>query len=362
MLYYIASQAYQQIIAQACLETEQIVTGSECGEDVYLLPIVKDNYQLFAGTEIIIIDLFGIKDSDDEIIAALDQLRLINSNAKIIIVAAGYKTGDALLSKCFQMSIYDIIINSDYVELKDEIAYSIKTGKQYRDSIMFKDVIDFDKIKLQPKIIDHVSIGIIGTQSRIGVTHHAITLATALRHAGYMVCVNNMTGSDAYEHIANSFGIQPAVQGMSWRQNGIDFYHHADEILEKKAYNFVIIDYGYSLMNFDRYLDCNHMICIAGVKPWEDFYIQEIFKQCAESGQINKLNEIMFCFNFCPSNQEKDVYAGMDELSDHTYFLNYQEDPWVKGNIPYLNVLLEKYNPENHMTDKKKKRRPKKNA
>jgi len=58
MLYYVASPVYQNVIAQACEETDQIITGSECGEMVFLSSLVKEKQ--FTAAKIIIIDLYGM--------------------------------------------------------------------------------------------------------------------------------------------------------------------------------------------------------------------------------------------------------------------------------------------------------------
>lgn len=355
MLYYIASQAYLNVIAQACEETDQIITGSECGEEIYLALLVKEKQ--FATAETIIVDLYGIKDTEDEICAALDQIRLINSDAKIIILAPGMPEGSEILSRCFSLSIYDIINSQDYMEIKDSLIHSITVGKQYRDSVVFKDVIDFEALRNQPKVVDHVRIGVIGTQHRIGTTHHAIVLATTLRQMGFMVAINSVNNDGVFSKLAESYEYKSKNPEVVYHYRGIDYYVAAEDYqLEERAYNFIIYDFGcQDESDMIRYLNMNQKIVISGVKPWEDYFLNEFFGRCDAA----VLNDIIYCFNFCPADLRRDVKAGMAELSKRTYFLDYQEDPLECVGVPYDEILKEAYVSENLTSEKKKRRKGK---
>lgn len=339
MLYYVASPVYQNVIAQACEETDQIITGSECGEMVFLSSLVKEKQ--FTAAKIIIIDLYGIRDAEDEICVSLDQIRLMNSDARIIILAPGMPEGTEILSKCFSMSIFDIINSQDYMEIKDDLIYSIISGKQYRDSVRFKDVVDFEALRNQPKIVDHVKIGVLGTQHRIGVTHHAIILATTLRQMGFMVAVNNMCSSDAFVKMAESYEYKTKDPDVLYNYRGIDYYDHAEDYqLSQKAYNFIICDFGdQAEADMLRYMEMDHKLVISGVKPWEDYLLNEFFQKCS----VDALKDVIYCFNFCPEDLERDVKSGMAELKDNTYFLEYKPDPLESFGVPYIAVLEEAY-------------------
>lgn len=339
MLFYIASQAYQQVVQQACEETDQIIVGSECGEEVYLLPMIKD-IQL-STLETIIIDLYGIKDTEEEICAAIDQIRLINSDTKIIILAPGMLEGTEILSKCFSMSIFDIVNSQDYMEIKDDLIYSMINGKQYRDSVRFKDIVDFEALRNQPKIVDHVQIGVLGTQHRIGVTHHVIVLATTLRQMGFMVAVNNMSSSDAFEKMAESYEYKSKDSDVLYNYRGIDYYNHAEDYqLSQKAYNFILYDFGdQSEANMLQYMEMDQKIVISGVKPWEDYFLNDFFQKCS----VDALKEVIYCFNFCPDDLQRDVRSGMAELNTNTYFIDYQADPLESVGVPYMDVLEAAY-------------------
>lgn len=352
MLYYVASAAYQNVISQACEETEQIITGSECSDMLYLASLMKDKQ--LATSEIIIIDLYGIKDTEDEIITCLDQIRLMNSDAKIIILAPGMPEGKEILSRCFSLSIYDIINSQDYMEIKDSLIHSITIGKQYRDSVIFKDVIDFDALNNQPKVVDHVQIGVIGTQHRIGVTHHAIILATTLRQLGFMVALNNMTSASTFSKLAESYEYKVTNPEIVYQHRGIDYYDHAEDYqLSEKAYNFIIHDFGtQEESDMLRFLEMHQKIVIAGVKPWEDYYLNDFFSRC----DVAVLKDIIYCFNFCPSELRRDVKTGMAELGSKSFFLEYQEDPIESFGVPYEDIFKETYVSASVETDKNKKR------
>ena len=64
MLYYFASNANHNIIAEAVKEAEQVVVGSECNQELQLLPYIKDRYADFSSIDKVIVDIAGIKDTD----------------------------------------------------------------------------------------------------------------------------------------------------------------------------------------------------------------------------------------------------------------------------------------------------------
>lgn len=142
MLYYFASNANHNIIAEAVKEAEQVVVGSECNQELQLLPYIKDRYAGFSSIDKVIVDIAGIKDTDEAILEALNMLRICNDQMQIIVIATQRLPGDSFLAQCFSMSIYDLITTDDFNDLEDEIVSSLQNPRQYKESVRYKDIID----------------------------------------------------------------------------------------------------------------------------------------------------------------------------------------------------------------------------
>lgn len=354
MIYIFASVTYQQVIMESCRETEQLIEGNECKEELYILPMIKENYQVFSGLDAVIVDITGVKDSDKDIDEAMNMLRITNSNCRIIILAPNRQPGDALLAKCFQNAIYDIITTEDFAEIKEQLSYSLQHGRNYKESVIYKDEIDYASIKTAQKKVDHVRIGVLGTQRRIGTTHMAIMIANYLRKKGYLVCYLESNSTGVLDDIVKNYE-------MKWRQHlffnlsGIDYYRLESESINKinsKAYNFVIIDYGCcdAPEDLKEFSACDRNVVVSGVKAWEQDHIQKLF----DRSDYESLKKYYYYFNFCPKEQRFDVINGMGEL-EHVGFMEYSEDPFEGALALGSEEIFEEYFPK--IDDGKRKRR-----
>lgn len=355
MLYYFASNVNQNIISEAIGETDQVVVGSECNHELCLLQYIKDNYAAFSSVDKVIIDVAGVKDTDESILEALDMLRICNDQTQIIVIASNRVAGDELLSKCFGMSIYDIITTDDFNELKDEIILSINNARQYKDSIRYRDVIDQaakDEIK---KEVSHITIGLAGAMPRIGVTHHSIVLANQLKKKGFRIALLEINRVNAFSNIAESFDLQ--IKGDHFIKEGIAYYPKADADtllhVKTKAFNFILIDFGqYIECDFDLFQHCDFKLIFSGVKAWEDAFIQPVFDCGIKAGA--DLSEYNYYFNFVDEAVKTEVKNGMGEL-EKVYFCDYTANPFNSYNLPGAEDILNEYMPVQIESGKGKK-------
>lgn len=345
MLYYFASNVNQNIISEAISETDQVVVGSECNQELCLLQYIKDHYTSFSSADKVIVDIAGVKDTDESILEALDMLRICNDQTQIIVIATNRVAGDELLAKCFSMSIYDIITTDDFNELKDEIIASLNNARQYKDSIQYRDVTDQatkDEIK---KEVSHITIGVAGTMPRIGVTHHCIILSNQLKKKGFRVALLEFGHVNVFSNIADSFDLQ--IKGDHFTKDGIDYYPGADADtllqVKTKAYNFILIDFGqYVECDFDLYQHCDFKLIFSGVKAWEDAYIQPVFDRAIKSGA--DLSEYNYYFNFIDDVIKTEVKNGMGELNK-VFFCRFEPNPFSCHHLPGADDIFKEYMP-----------------
>ena len=360
MLYYIASPAYEALIAEAAQETGQVVVGSSCEEDFYLEELVNDRISSFKTLELLIVDIDGVKDGEKEILAVFDRLKITNDSLRIIVIAAGMEPGDKFLADCFAQGITDLVTGEGFSEIKASLVKSIKGEKSYSDKIKYRNVIPESERRKKQKPVDHVTVGICSTQERAGCTHAVIVLASALKEKGYITAVVERNTTGAFAQIRDFYDIKTAKPFFN--KQGIDFYTGVEkkeaeddqkkDMLQKKAYNFVLKDFGVlSKENVEEYEQCDHKLCIAGVKPWENGYIQNIFGILKE---LDRMKEIFWYFNSCADGMKRDVTEGMAELKENVYFLSFTPDPFTAGRMEGLDELLKGYTP-GKVEGKKKK-------
>ena len=332
MIFYFASGTYQQVISSAIKETDKILEGQECGTEIYFAKYVRENFQRLLGVETLILDISALADTDEEILEGLDALKIGNYDMQIIILAANRYAGDALLTKCFQMGIYDLIVSDDFLEISQELKECIRVGKKYGDALQFRDlrpenVIVKEEIK---QTVNKVVIGMAGSNSRIGVTHHAIILANHLRKKGYMVALVEEHPSDAFGQL-REFYSEKLFDDEYYTMGGVDYYPYSED----------------DLFLFNK---SDVRVVISGSKPWELEGIQTVFDLAAE----DVLKTYYFYFNFTAAEFEDALKEGMGNL-EKVYFLRYTENPVKTYEFPGMEEMLADYMPVKIAPDSRKK-------
>lgn len=347
MIFYITSNTYQQIISKSIQEANEILVGGECSNEFFLLKYLKENIKNFSETDKIIVDITALQDSDSEIVQAFEMLRIMASDLQIIVLATDRYEGDELLTKFFQMSIYDIIVSNDFLEIAEELVICLKEGKRYKDALRFKDYKPLDKLIAKNEIkkeANKVLVGIAGTEHRIGVTHNSIVLANYLRARGYIVAVVNFNDNTHYKSIAESYD-ESISKKEYFTIKGVDYYFNSncDNIgkILGKTYNFIVVDFG-------TYQDCDRMIfntsdiriVIAGSKPWELEHVNALF----DSAEEEELVRYQYCFNFVKKENRNTIQEGMERLGQ-VHFLNYTEDPFESSDFADAEIIFNEYLP-----------------
>lgn len=104
-------------------------------------------------------------------------------NLRIIILAKGYKFGNILLGKIFNLGIYNIITATDENKYKEELEKVFsQEGMSFGNSIKYKIDNQIISINQTTKLVKEnyikvkqiVSIGVVGTEKHIGATTLAL--------------------------------------------------------------------------------------------------------------------------------------------------------------------------------------------
>lgn len=354
---YITGSTYSQVIKKAAEDVledgKDIVLMTEISDEVDLRKYIKNNIVNLDGVDKIIIDFSVCKNTDEEILEGLEMLRTVYDELQIIVFAPYLITGNELLRKCFNMGIWNIVNTDDFKEIRDEIMYCLSVGKKYKDAAIYKDAKPEMSIKHEiKKTVNNHTVGVAGTQARIGTTHTSVMLANFFRKKGFMVALVEMNNSQAFEAVRDGFEEKKYEEGY-FTLGGVDFYENANEktlfeIMER-SYNFIIMDFGeYEKCDLLTFHKCNQKMIVAGSKPWEIESVNKVF----EIAEQEVLKNYIFYFNFSLEREQQDIRNGMSVIKN-VHFLNIENDPFSSYGIPDAEEVFAEFLPEQIPEEKK---------
>lgn len=356
MILYLTGSTFEQVMKEVIEREGHIIfpPPPDFVGEIDFLKTVRQDIAKYEGLDMLVLDDSICKNTEDEIIEALEMLRTLYNDMRIIVFAPYREEGDDFLTRCFGMGIMNIINTNDFLQLRQELTHCIREGKSYREASKYKEskkekVIIKHEIK---RTVNKRMIGIVGVESNIGVTHNAIILANFFRKRGFMVALVEMNDGDAFDCICNDFEEKKFKEGF-FTLNGVDYYSSqtADSLPEvmEHSYNVVILDFG-SYEKCDRTLfgRCEDRIIIAGSKPWELTATDRIFQTSSKDALL----KYIFCFNFTQKEDQDAIVAGMDEIKN-VHFLKYTEDPFSETEFVDGEEIFEECLPEKVEEEKK---------
>lgn len=364
MITYFTGSTYNQVMQSSITEIDELVYEPQIEEDQDFNKFIKQNLINLSGVDCLILDISVCLNTDEELLSALEMIRTMYDNIRLIIFAPYRVTGDKFLTSCLAMGITNIINTDDFNEIRDELKYCIQKGMTYRDAVKYKErhpekVV----VKHVRRTVNKRMIGIAGAESNIGVTHSAIVMANYFRKKGFMVALAEVNDSGAFKEICEDFEESMFEEGY-FTMNGVDFYpdmicqetervlpdktkleglreneaaytmtkmnEEKMQNLQTRSYNIIILDFGmYSGQNREAFERCEDKIIIAGSKSWELEAVNKIFANASK----DVLLKYVFCFNFTMKKEYEAIRKGMGELQS-VHFLKYLEDPFMESDFP----------------------------
>ena len=119
--YIYISKKIQPIIEEYC-SNNSITLVARFINEYNLEKFMQTELRNLNDVEYLIIDLKAIESltTDDEIVSKITLIRKMY-NIRIIILAEGYRYGNLLLGKIFNLGIYNIITATDDIKFKEEL-------------------------------------------------------------------------------------------------------------------------------------------------------------------------------------------------------------------------------------------------
>lgn len=355
MIIYLANPTFDQTIAGAIEETEQIVFSKIVENDIDFAKYIKTNISQFGQIDMIIVDLSACRNTDEEIIKAIEMVRSMYDSLRIIIFAAYKKAGDDVLLECCNMGIWNIITTDDFREIREELIQCITVGKTFSQALKYKDAKTDVTIKHEKKKVYKKLIAVAGSETNIGVTHNSIVLANYLRKKGFMVALAEMNDSAAFEAIGKAYDEKQFVEGY-YTMGGVDYWSavNAERLVQimEHSYNLIVLDMG-AYTGCDRIIweKADEKIIISGSKAWEMDQTNNVFENASQEA----LKSYIFCFNFTQEQDYDAIRDGMRKLKrDNVHFLKYSEDPFSNHDFCDGDDIFAKYLPDDEPEETKK--------
>lgn len=211
----------------------------------------------------------------------------------------------------YKKAIKWVIDDEDAILQIDSNSKEVKEGK----TKIVKSIEERTKTVTVTKdrIIGTVTIAVIGTQNRVGVTHTAISIAKFLKNKGHKVALIENNDSGDFAEIKNSYeDIKEKKQ--SFIIDGIDFYPYSEkvtitDILDMENYNYAVIDMGqYKKADFNEFKRSNKRIVVSGTKMWELQGLRDFI------GLNDALYKNVFYFTLSDKKDYELVKSNMDNL------------------------------------------------
>ena len=287
-------------------------------------------------------------------------------NLRIIIIAEGYKHGNILLGKIFNLGIYNIITAIEDNAFKGELdkALSIE-GMSFGSSIKYKIDNQVIAVNQTTKLIKEnyirvkqtVNIGVVGTERHIGATTLAINLTKYLSElTNIRACyIENNNHNSIINIIENKEAIYSEnTDKITYK--GIDMFlkpKNMSDILANN-YNFYIYDYGAlnELSEEEKmsFLTRDLKVVVSGNKVWEIPNLINCFQIIGEDIST------YLVFNFAKENEKENFRISLGEYwKERATFSEYITDPFIVGNKYFFETILKPYLINTDVTEKKKK-------
>lgn len=292
-------------------------------------------------------------------------------NAKPIIYMPSFQPGAALPQALLARDIKRYIFAGSAADLKEQLAKNIGG---YFDANERAEVEEMQLIQAEAnaKVENFKSIGLAGSQSRIGTTTQAIQAVKYLQHLGYKACyiqLNQAEYFDASQRSGKYRTLSYVDKCAAWYDKrkspavvygGVDLYAGQEALAEaKEDYDYYVYDYGAVFdRDFDRtaYLKDDIKILVGGGKVHEFDAIERILSLPAYAS-------CSVILSFMPTGDEDraDALRLLTEAggSRPITFAGFVPDPFVFTDIDMFQRLLplvpaEPESPEEEAKPKKK--------
>lgn len=364
--YIYISKKVQPVIEEYC-NNNNITLVTRFINEYNLEKFMQTELRNLNSVDYLIIDLNAIENltEDNEIISKITLIRRMY-NLRVIILAEGYKHGNILLGKIFNLGIYNIITATDDQKFKEELEKVLsEEGMTFGNSIKYKVDSQIIAVNQTTKLVKEnfirvkqtVSIGVIGTEKHIGATTAAINLTKYLSElTNIKACYIENNNHNTIVNIAECKEAIYTENLDKIKYKGIDLFlkpKNMSDILSNN-YNFYVYDYG-ALNEITEeekmsFLTRDLKLIVTGNKIWEIPNLINCFQIIGED-----INTYLM-FNFAKESEKENFRISLGEYwKERATYSEYITDPFEVGNKYFYETILKPYLINTDVTEKKKK-------
>ena len=309
------------------------------------------------GVDYLIIDLQAIinSTSENEIVTSIELIRRMY-NVRIIILAEGYKEGNVLLGRIFNLGIYNIVTARNDVMFADEIEKVFSSeGMTFGNAMKYKINDNMLVINKTTKVVKEnikrakqtITVGIAGTEKHIGATTVAINIVKYLSElTNVTACYIENNNHNSIYSLVEDESIQTVYNEVLKKitYKGIDLYERPENLADilKFEYEFYVFDFGnfteMTKEEISSFLTRDLKIIVSGNKAWEINKLIEAFMIIGED------RNSYLMFNFV-KNEDRETFK--DSLGkfwkERTYFSEFVPEPFIVGNKHFYENVLKDY-------------------
>lgn len=309
------------------------------------------------GVDYLIIDLQAIinSTSENEIVTSIELIRRMY-NVRIIILAEGYKEGNVLLGRIFNLGIYNIVTARNDVIFTDEIEKVFSAeGMTFGNAMKYKINDNMLVINKTTKVVKEnikrakqtITVGIAGTEKHIGATTVAINIVKYLSElTNVTACYIENNNHNSIYSLVEDESIQTVYNEVLKKitYKGIDLYERPENLADilKFEYEFYVFDFGnfteMTKEEISSFLTRDLKIIVSGNKAWEINKLIEAFMIIGED------RNSYLMFNFV-KNEDREIFK--ESLGkfwkERTYFSEFVPEPFIVGNKHFYENVLKDY-------------------
>lgn len=212
--------------------------------------------------EEVILDRSALNDNDETLVITIEQFLTMYSS-RVTVIYNGLEESSPFFRKLLDIGVGNIIVSSNLVEIQKDImsCLSAKGLEKYeaKERAIPKPKGEYYKFNCE-----HVKVGVIGTQNRIGVTTMAVGLVNWLGKVGASACYVETNKNSILKLLAKEYQAEVLADGFV--ADKLKFTNS----IPSETYNFVIYDIGQMFetkMNVIEQMDI--VVCLCGGKMYE---------------------------------------------------------------------------------------------
>jgi len=309
------------------------------------------------GVDYLIIDLQAIINTtpENEIASSIELIRRMY-NVRIIILAEGYKEGNVLLGRIFNLGIYNIVTARNDVMFAEEIERVFsEEGMTFGNAMKYKISDSMLVINKTTKVVKEnikrakqtITIGIAGTEKHIGATTVAINIVKYLSElTNVTACYIENNNHNSIYSLVEDESLQTVYNEVLKKitYEGIDLYERPENLADilKFEYEFYVFDFGnfeeMSKEEISSFLTRDLKIIVSGNKTWEISKLIETFMIIGED-----INSYLI-FNFVRNENKETFRESLGKFwKERASFSEFVPEPFIVGNRKFYEKILKDY-------------------